>query len=65
VSVGLIVGLVVGAAVAAGVGAVAIGFIASSGGAAASAPLTQSLMSGAHVSPLYTADISQGSNALF
>merc|ERR1711916_207802 len=63
-NVGLVVGLVVGAAVAAGVAAVAVGFFVSGSAATASAPLTQSLMSGASVSPLYTADISSGTNAL-
>lgn len=55
----------VGAAVAAGVAAVVIGFALSSSAGSAAAPLTQSLMSGANVSPLYTADVSTGTNALF
>jgi hypothetical protein len=65
VNVGLVVGLTVGAAVAAGAAAVAVGFGLSSSAASASAPLTQSLMSSANVSPLYTADVSAGTNALF
>lgn len=65
VNTGLIVGLVIGAAVAAGIAAVAIGFFVSGSAATASAPLTQSLMAGSNVSPLYTADISSGTNTLF
>merc|ERR1711991_1230508 len=61
----LIVGLVIGAAVAAGVAAVVFGAVVSNSAASASAPLTQSLMSGANVSPLYSATTSGGSNALF
>jgi len=57
--------LIAGAAVAAGIAAVAVGFFASGSAATASAPLTQSLMAGANVSPLYTADISTGTNAMF
>lgn len=62
---GLVVGLVAGAAVAAGIAAVAIGFFASGSAGTAAAPLTQSLMAGANVSPLYTADLATGSNAMF